>query len=107
MYVFDEELGGKLITEGPNEKEISYPGELGEGSHTVYDQANMQAEKQLMKTMFVLRPVTFVRVGMWTVGPSYGVIIRNHFGHKDTFARSGVYTEISEVQRTAGAYGKK
>ena len=30
-YVFDEELDGKLVTEGSSEKKNSRPGELGEG----------------------------------------------------------------------------
>ena len=50
VYIFGEELDGKLVTEGPDEKDVSRPGELGEGTHTVYDQANMRAEKQLTKT---------------------------------------------------------
>ena len=50
MYIFDEELDGKLLTEGPNEKENSRTGELGEGTHTVHDQTNIRAEKQLTKT---------------------------------------------------------
>ena len=57
--------------------------------------------------MLVPRPVAFGRVAMWTVDPSDGVIIRDHIlSRKDTFGRSGVHTEISEVRRTVGAYGK-
>ena len=31
-YVFGEELNSKLVTEGPNEKNNFYPGELGDGT---------------------------------------------------------------------------
>ena len=49
VYVFGEERDGKLVTERPNEKKNFRAGELGEGTHTVHDQANMRAEKQLTK----------------------------------------------------------
>ena len=50
MYALDEELDGKFVTEGPNEKEVSRPGEFGEETHTVHDHDNMRAEKQLTNT---------------------------------------------------------
>ena len=49
IYVFGEELDGKLVTEGPNEKENPCPGELGEGTHTIHDQVDMRAEKKLTR----------------------------------------------------------
>ena len=36
VYVFGEELDGKLVTDDPNEKQNSRPGELVDSTYTVH-----------------------------------------------------------------------